>query len=141
MTKDGFHQRGTVVLNCRHSVILLMPLPAKGEEQYCRRCNEYRIVQDSHDSYVVKCGTGKCRLAKNVGADKNLALVTARQHVARYSRHRVTIFSGWLSIAEVTNTEETLFVTAEERNVIAAESKNLLRNLGLGTTAKPGSMG
>lgn len=141
MSKDGFHQTGSVLLDCLHSVTITVPLPVKGESQYCRRCGDYRTVKESHESYMVKCNTGKCKLNRSAGTDKDKALAIARRHVEKYSRHRVTVFDGRLSVAEVTNTDETLFVTAEERSVIAANSQKLLRNLGLGATGKPDSVG
>lgn len=137
----GFHQKGLVVLDCLHSVRYTVPLPPPGTEAYCRYCGDYRTVKESADSYTAKCNSGKCRLSKNHGADKDAALASARKHVQRYSRHKVTVLNGGLTIAEVTNTEETLFVTAESRKAIAADSQKLLRNLGLGTTAKPDGMG
>lgn len=141
MAKDGFHQTGTVVLDCRHSVTIALPLPIRGDAQFCRLCNGYRLVQDTHDSYVVKCNSGRCRLNRNMKADKAGALALARKHVAQYTRHKVTVFDGRLTCAEVSNTDETLFTTADDRAAIAAESQNLLRNLGLGSTGQPPRMG
>lgn len=141
MTRGASHQRGSVVLECRHVITILLPLPVRGETQYCRLCNDYRIVQDSHDAYVVKCNTGKCKLNRNMKADKAGALALARKHVAQYSRHRVTVFDGMLTCAEVSNTDESLFATAESRSAIAADTQKLLKDFAARGTAEPDGMG
>lgn len=139
--KTGHHQKAAVILACTHTVIYTVPLPPVGEQAYCRYCSDYREVAVSGDAFYAKCGTGRCKLNKSHGADKEAALATARRHVQKYTRHKVTVFNGLLSVAEVTNIEETLFATAESRKAIAADSQKLLRNLGLGSTAKPDSVG
>lgn len=139
--KTGFHQTGTVVLSCNHVIKLVVPLPANGELQYCRRCEDYLTVTGSYDSYRVKCNTGRCRLGRDFRADKDAAMAAARKHVQQYSRHKVSVFAGLITVAEITNTEETLFATADDRAAIAAESQKLLRNLGLRGTANPPGMG
>lgn len=141
MSVPGSHQRGEIVLDCLHKAVFTVPLPSVGEQAYCRLCADYRTVYVSGDTFYAKCNTGRCRLNKGHGANKDAALATARKHVQKYTRHKVTILNGLLSVAEVTNTEETLFATAESRNAVADHNQKLLRNFALGATAKPDGMG
>lgn len=133
--RGGYSQRVTLVLDCKHIVEIQNPAPEIGDSQYCRTCNDYRTVDDAPPSYSIVCQTGRCTLSQSTRADRDKAFANARKHVMKMSRHKVLIFNGQRTVAEITNTEETLMVTSEERAAIVAEGQALLKSVGLGSTA------
>lgn len=126
---------GIILLSCKHSVEITLPLPLVGEQQYCRRCSDYRLVEESSPSFMVSCKTGQCKLNRSTGTNMTSAFDVARNHVHKMQRHTAVIKNGLRTVAEITNTEETLFATAEQLRVVSADAQQDLKNLGKGTIA------
>lgn len=130
----GFHQGATIVLDCHHVLTGIVAPPEIGDEFWCRYCGTDRRVEDAPPVYRAICQSGRCTLSRNTGAARDKAIAIAQNHVTKMTRHKVKVINGRRTIAEITNTDTALFVTADERSAIVAEGQKLLRDFGLGTT-------
>lgn len=67
-----------VVLRCGHT-ISLSPPPKRGDEVYCTRCQDWRLVGIIPDpEYRAKCEV--CKFGRRYGAEKWAAEYAAKRH-------------------------------------------------------------
>jgi hypothetical protein len=95
----GERQPVMVLLSpCRHSAFF-DPAPLHGDEVYCRKCEDWRMVMVTVAEWRIRCRS--CHLSHRYGEDETSARRTAIKHVARFAGHTVVIFQGDRLDAEV----------------------------------------
>lgn len=117
-----------VMLDCNHTVEIPVPIPAIGDEQYCRRCNDWKLVTDHLLNYYVRC-LGRHSYSRTFGADKDRAFLAARKHVLDNPRHTVQIGCNGRRLCEVDNVSETMFATPDELRKISHDAQLILKGL------------
>lgn len=129
--RTGHRLMSAVVLSCKHVVKIEMPTPTRGDEQWCRRCADYRRVEVTPPNYVASCSSGRCRFTRSGGADKDKAMNQARAHVQKMSRHVVEVRDNGTGrlVAKVSNTDEELFASGEELQQMSSQLQGMLKEL------------
>lgn len=79
-------------LHCGHQFLSRGLPPSTGEEVYCRRCGEYRLVTYRSSDWRSKCVD--CRYSRYCGADESWAKTLAGKHTNKYPGHRVKVFQA-----------------------------------------------
>lgn len=82
----------TVTLHCGHSWYSRVSPPRTGDEVWCAKCAEYRIVKYRSSDWRVKCVD--CRYSRYLGGDQRWAVNRASEHVRKMSGHRVKVFQA-----------------------------------------------
>ena len=87
-----------VLLSCKHEMPYRAPLPLAGESVYCRRCEEYQVVEIVPE-YGIRCDS--CRLSRRYGRDLGAARMSASKHTMTRPEHTVSIMDGGTLVERV----------------------------------------
>lgn len=117
-----------ILLDCKHTVEITVPVPEVGHEQYCRRCGDWKIVTEHLRNYQVKC-LSRHAYSRTFGDNEEAALTAARKHVLSNPRHKVQVNINGRRYCEVDNVSETLFASPVELRQISDDAQKILRNL------------
>lgn len=83
-----------VILSCKHTATFSPPA-VKGDEVYCRKCGNFRLVDVATAEWRIRCRYEYgCQLSVRYGADESRAKRSAIRHVARYPSHTVAVLQG-----------------------------------------------
>ena len=88
------------LLQCGHTA-MYEPQPKKGEDVYCRRCNDYTKVKASSQEYAWHCPV--CKITRPHGTDKDGARRSGRTHQRKY--HHVVVLRRGYDTVEVIGPE------------------------------------
>ena len=117
-----------ILVDCKHTIEITVPVPEVGHEQYCRRCGDWRIVIAHLINYQVKC-LSKHPYSRTFGDNKEKALLAARKHVLSNPKHTVQINANGKRYCEIDNVAETLFASPEELRQVSEDAQNILSQL------------
>lgn len=68
-----------ILLSCEHTIIVSNPVPDKGEEQYCRYCQDWKYVGIvNREEYWAYCWD--CKWRRRYGQDEYTAKQSAKRH-------------------------------------------------------------
>ena len=79
------------LLDCKHKLNMRGAPPKVGDDIWCPRCGEVRIVDSAQPEYRVRCT--QCRYSRGYGSARVTALTKASKH-ALQKRHKVNIWLG-----------------------------------------------
>jgi hypothetical protein len=119
-------KRSSVVLSCNHEMDFYTPVPVAGDEIWCTRCSEYRVVARAIEQYNVKCLY--CRFARTFGRDLDRAKGSAGKHVSSHQTHKVEVKDGNKLLRLVTAMGDTLFSPGAAPVSMRADHQAILRD-------------
>lgn len=84
---DRSRIRYTVTLDCHHEILFSNPVPQRGEDVWCVRCNREALVMSTVSNYRLECQT--CNFGREYGRAKVSADRAAARHRFRNGAHHI----------------------------------------------------
>jgi len=126
-------KRRVSFVDCSHTGEFESPWPTKGQTVYCRRCHDYRIVEEELHDYRAFCHEGaRCLKRSSYGSDLLRARLMASEHVMMHPTHRVEVMDNWqpLEAVQYGDVQEELpfAFLADERDRLGKLAQKNLRS-------------
>lgn len=99
MSKTGWRKMVIVGLACGHNIELEVPVPEPGALQYCRACDDWRIVESVPKPWLVRCAT-KRNCYDMVCADYETAKRRVKTHSVNQPNHVIRVLYSFSVVAE-----------------------------------------
>ena len=80
-----------VLLACQHTALYVTPIPAVGEQVYCRTCSTYQVVTEHPSMWRMRCRN--CTLSRTA-EEESEAYRAGSRHTMKNQAHTVDVLLG-----------------------------------------------